>query len=540
MHVPIIIGVTGHRNIRNEDIDSLKEKVTQQLLSLQQRCPDTPLIMLNSLAEGADQLCAEIALNLNISLMVPLPFALDLYRKDFSGEDLIRFERQCLQAKDIFVVPPVETPIEPTRDFGYRQAGLYIINHCHMLLALWDGTPGDLTGCGTATLVEIMLQGSFRKNDYLLSANDSPIIHLVTPRENESLPHHQLTINIIEPQKDALNELLIATNDFNKDNKNIIGHTYPLTDMSLDGVSERLHNAYQASDRCSNIYQKRYLKAMRQLSWSGVLLVISFLLYDEAESNIFLITYGTLILLSMAIYLKSKKEHVHIKYLEYRALAETLRVQFYLSLFGISENISDHFTWTQKKSNVWIRKAVTSLLIGKPPKQTLAEQELKSLWIDEQLSYHKKALIKNQQQAQLNQRMTKLLLFFSITLFVLVLIIEFAFPTIATLVIPIDPLHQILMFHPEQDIILRGILKIILGTISAITLFLSNYYGKLSLDRKIADHKKMIDQYQNVQPLFSHQQKSAENLFIALAKEEILENGSWLSYCKDNELTVNL
>ncbi len=540
MNIPMIIGVTGHRNIRREDNEILKELVIQQLTQLQSVCPDTPLIMLNSLAEGADQLCAEIALNLNIPLVVPLPFSLNHYRKDFSEEALSELNRQCSLAKEIFVVQPSESPMETTNDYGYRQAGLYIVKHCHVLLALWDGKPGDLSGCGTATFANMMLRGSFLKHGHIASVNDSTIIHIITPRQNEPLPNNELTVKIIEPQKDALKELLSATNEFNIDSKNTSNGTYPLIEIPLNGVSERLHTAYQHSDQSSNTYQKRYLKAMRQLSWCGVFLVISFLLYDEAESNIFLIMYGFLILLSLMIYLKSKKDQVHIKYLEYRALAETLRVQFYLSLFGIQENITDHFTWTQKKSNTWIRKAVTSLLIGEPPKRVLTAQELKSLWIDDQLSYHKKALIKNQQRARLNQRMTKLMLFYSITLFVLILIIEFLFPAIATIVIPIDPLHRILLFHPEQDIIIRGILKIILGTISAITLFLSNYYGKLSLNRKISDHQKMIDQYQKIQPLFTDNQQSTESLFIALAKEEILENGSWLSYCKDNELTVNL
>jgi hypothetical protein len=540
MNIPLIIGVTGHRNIRQEDHKTLKEKVRQQLLFLKQRCPETQLIMLNSLAQGADQLCAEIALELNIALIVPLPFSLDRYREDFSDEALLQLNRLCSLAKEVFVVQPLESPIEPTNDFNYRQAGLYIIRHCHILLACWDGKGGDLMGCGSASLVEMIKQGSYIAHGQLSSHNDSPIIHIVTQRQNEPPLENAFAINIIEPFTDALSELLTSTNDTNKDIRNNQGTTYPLVETPLEGISERLHNAYQQSDRCSNTYQRRYLKAMRQLSWCGVFLVISFLLYDEAESNIFLITYGLLILLSLTIYLKSKKDQVHIKYLEYRALAETLRVQFYLSMFGIGENITEHFTWTQKKSNTWIRKAVTSLLIGNSSKQVLSARELKSLWIDDQLSYHKKALIKHQQQDRLNQRMTKLLLFYSITLFILVLIIEFFFPTIATIIIPIDPLHRILLFHPEQDIIVRGVLKILLGTISAITLFLSNYYGKLSLNRKISDHLKMIDQYEKIQPLFNENLKNAEELLLALAKEEILENGSWLSYCKDNELTINL
>ena len=62
--IPLTVGVTGHRVIRPEDRPVLLAGVKQELERLRERYPHSPIVMLNSLADGADQLCAEAALSL--------------------------------------------------------------------------------------------------------------------------------------------------------------------------------------------------------------------------------------------------------------------------------------------------------------------------------------------------------------------------------------------------------------------------------------------------------------------------------------------
>ena len=94
--------------------------------------------------------------------------------------------------------------------------------------------------------------------------------------------------------------------------------------------------------------------------------------------------------------------------------------------------------------------------------------------------------------------------------------------------------------HEGQEIMLRGVFKILLGIFSAVTLFLANYYGKLFLNRKLSDHKKMANLYKIAQKKWGDPCISKEKLLFELAKEEIIENGIWLSYCRDNAPSVNL
>ena len=60
--LPIMVAVTGHRDLVPEDIPQIREQVIKTLQEIRERCGDgAPVIMLNAFAEGADLLCADVA-----------------------------------------------------------------------------------------------------------------------------------------------------------------------------------------------------------------------------------------------------------------------------------------------------------------------------------------------------------------------------------------------------------------------------------------------------------------------------------------------
>ena len=79
----------------------------------------------------------------------------------------------------------------------------------------------------------------------------------------------------------------------------------------------------------------------------------------------------------------------------------------------------------------------------------------------------------------------------------------------------------------------RTALKILLGVISAATLFIGNYYGRLSLGRKKADHEKMARFYQKMSEQLQRRGQ-IDPLLELIAREELIENGNWCSYQRDN------
>ena len=544
--IPIVVGVTGHRFLHPDQIPIIKEKVRQQLQKLIVNYAHSPVVMINSLAEGADQLCAEVALELGIPLIAPLPLAQKDYETDFSNEARTVFYDQCSKAAELFVVSPFEEYEEITRDFCYRQAGIYLAKHCHVLLALWNGSEPKPGGCGTAEVVDMKLNATYTEKDSNnFKTNDgAAVMHFLSIRNTDDVTQKEITVSLLENVPGALDAVLTKTENFNQLSKTgQFNNQYPLIAQNILEESgqnnQRLHTLYQHSDQLSVSFRDKYIASIKWLSFFGVSLVVVFLLYDELESNIFLYLYWLVLLISGIVLSNIKKNQWHEKYLESRALAESLRVQFYLRVSGINHCVSDDFTWSQKKEVVWVERAMDALTAFPNITLSFPEENIKTEWITDQYNYHRTKADSTGKQHIINDRISSAMLYTSLLTFAVIFILEISSPDI--LAMPVFPewVNRILLVHAGQQFIIRGIFKIALGLFAAVTLFLSNYYGKLSLDHKCSDHKKLAGLYQTALTKWDIQHLDKKKLLLDLAREEITENGVWLAYNRDNRPTLD-
>ena len=181
-----------------------------------------------------------------------------------------------------------------------------------------------------------------------------------------------VTVSLIENEPGSLREVLRTTDTFNRDAAMLTGSSengnellpeeFFRDNVKLQCLSELYHKANSLSLR----FQKQYLRTISYFSVFGVLLVLSFLLYDVLESDIFLLCYGLLIIIYFLAFMSARKSKAHTYYLQYRVLSEAMRVQFYLSATGSNENIGNSFTWTQKQDSTWVKEAVSATLVGVP------------------------------------------------------------------------------------------------------------------------------------------------------------------------------
>lgn len=204
MKIPIVIGVTGHRDLRQQDIPILRQMVRAELEKLKNGYPHSELVMLNSLASGADSLCAEEALPLGFRLVCPLPLPVEEYRKDFDEAEIRVFERLLSSAESVFVAPDLE-PERPDRDFRYRQAGLFVASHCHVLLSLWDGSAAKPDGCGTAEIVAFKLDGC-RTAAMPLSTDAGAVLQIVTPRMKNAV-NPEISVRLWEKEPGQIHDM---------------------------------------------------------------------------------------------------------------------------------------------------------------------------------------------------------------------------------------------------------------------------------------------------------------------------------------------
>ncbi len=144
-------GVVGHRNLKNKN--AISTGVALALDRLDDRVPEGVLVLLSSLAEGADRLVVRLALTRpRVSkLITVLPMPESHYITDFPNiESREEFTMLKHRASEVIVLTP--QPGTP-RGEAYAAAGLYILDHCDVLLAVWDGLPARGRG-GTGEIVE--------------------------------------------------------------------------------------------------------------------------------------------------------------------------------------------------------------------------------------------------------------------------------------------------------------------------------------------------------------------------------------------------
>jgi len=137
----LTIGVTGHRDLLADEIPALKEKVQDFFLQLKSDYPDLDLQLMTPLAEGSDRLVADVASEMGIKLIVPLPMPQTEYEQDFSSRDAVEAFRDSLDSARVIhlrTLPEAQGRAVTTedRDRQYAQLGVFISNHSQILLAL--------------------------------------------------------------------------------------------------------------------------------------------------------------------------------------------------------------------------------------------------------------------------------------------------------------------------------------------------------------------------------------------------------------------
>ena len=398
--LPMVIGITGHRDLRPNEIPQIREKVRELFLDLQERFPWRKLRLLSPLAEGADRLVANVAMELGVELSVVMPMPRGIYHTEFSSEESIdEFDRLYGQANDVFDLPiarngTIESISQPgrARDLQYAQMGVFLSAHCHILLALWDGKTSGQLG-GTAQVVrfhhdDIMPGYTTRTvgtQQMLIDDESDLIYHIVCSRQGpdgapakdyEPLECAWYTKDRHKPRQRELpsqHELIFSrSSEFSEDSirfrDRIESECYPLLDdkdaARLPRGVGRINHVFCMADWLAIHYQKLTMRILKLTHILAFLMGFMFILFSDLRTQeIYMVGFLLFFALSAAATAATKRKGWHRKYLDYRTLAEGLRVQFYLSVAGItgdteSKFTHDNFLQTQDPELGWIRNVM--------------------------------------------------------------------------------------------------------------------------------------------------------------------------------------
>lgn len=192
------VGVTGHRQsrlapdqlarIKNQiqtvlDDVSAAVKFAHEQFARDYATSEALLYFVSALADGADTLAAQEALQRGWRLLAPLPFSKEEYARDFSPADSRDFESLLASAHSV-------TELDGSRaspgqeEYAYMQAGVVTVDQSDILIAVWDGEEARGLG-GTAMIKEEALSAGKPVIWINANANTPPVL---LDRDNKERP----------------------------------------------------------------------------------------------------------------------------------------------------------------------------------------------------------------------------------------------------------------------------------------------------------------------------------------------------------------
>ncbi len=356
--VPLVIGVVGHRDVPREDEGALREQFASALARLQREHPFTPLLVLTALAAGADILAAEEAVERGVAVMAYLPFAVERYEQDFSPPERGRFTKILQKCWKVSVAGSMGNAED-----GYVAAASYIAYHSQILIAFWDGKPGQGPG-GTSHAVAMRTMGisNVQRSAIVPYVPDiGPVYHIVTPREGQPRPADAFTVREIHPRRFSSDRR--GERDFRAAIGRLDTYNRDIQRAAQSHI-EGLADLMKITDEAANRLQHESVLFMRFIYAFGFIAGAAQIV--ELGPAGVAIKAG-LLFVAFAFFAFARKNDYENRYQDYRALAEGLRVQQAWRCAGLRDRVVDASYLRMQQSELqWIRLALraASLIFG--------------------------------------------------------------------------------------------------------------------------------------------------------------------------------
>ncbi len=392
--IPLVIGVTGHRDLVEQEVDRLERCVVDLISGLQRRFPHTPIRIMSALAEGADRLAARAALESGVELQVVLPMPAQEYKKDFgSAESRAEFDALCEQAEVLTLTAPAGASdtgkfTDQARNLCYANVGMFISAHCHILLAIWDGVYTDNLG-GTSQVVYFHhydrlpgLSESVPRSSLFLTDDESDLVyHISCSRQvahEAAVPPLQQRWYTTAPDAPASNDMperyinvFRRGDEYNGDIRRLLRNgdvsesaEVEAPDIPRRAAAERIRAAFDVADPLANHFQKRVTITLAGIYSLAVFAGLAFIMYSELTGfDLLIYPFLAFLLLNIVLATLAKRREWHRKYLDYRVLAEGLRVQYYRAIASIlaeghTKFAYDNFLRQRDMELGWIRNVM--------------------------------------------------------------------------------------------------------------------------------------------------------------------------------------
>jgi hypothetical protein len=378
---PFYVGVSGFSDLAEVDVPRVRKALAAFFQIVRAHIPDTQFKVLLGMTASGDLRVAELALELDIAVEAVLPLPIADLVADFDEANQ-RLLKTLLAHQNLHCV---ELP-RPANGTGgnvltfpdanaaaYRNLIEILINKSNLLLAVWDGRMSSRPEGAAVAVVRYLgirsdessqaLHLEFATLDPDINT-DSPFVYWI-PIESEgkdarvaglrpsfltALGDTILTLGAELPQ--ALRQRLQDFNDYNRDfcrtqaeirtssGSTLLGEVP--SDLLLDDRPRlaQIDSEYVKADWLALYYQRRSDGLFGLFGAFAFVLGCIYLAYDKlGENQLLLAVYLVILLGSLALYRLLYSKVWFFKHLRYRALAETMRVKFYLCFAGVGRSL---------------------------------------------------------------------------------------------------------------------------------------------------------------------------------------------------------
>lgn len=314
-------------------------------------------------------------------------------------------------------------------------------------------------------------------------------------------------------------EIFRNMDDYNRDAVGLgePGVEYPLLPAEaarLQSVSIQATNRrFEVADALAKRYQRRayWTFAISLLVGACAALLIQLYALLGARPQWLVIAYGSLLGIVVVLYIVIRKGRFNDKHLDYRALAEGLRVDFFWRVSGLRKVVAELYLRKQRSELDWIRQALRAwnipARIALEVETPLSKAQLELVWthwVVDQARFFVKACNRDTRWHRWLDMISKGAFLAGLTMALVKLLLE-----------PDNPLLMVMTFA----LLLAGFLHIY-GRNMAYSEHARQYLRMTKLfDKGMSQIRQLLDE---------GNLSAAQSIVTDLGQEALMENGDWL------------
>ena len=378
---PFVIGLIGHRELSEHELPRLQREFDTYIEELLNVLKNTPILVLTSIAEGADRFAHNSKFRDQMKICAVLPMRKEAYAKDFkTKQSLESFHTTLHESEYVFVLEGSAGQSWTTsnrRNRAYAACGRWISDKSNALFVVWDGRNSRGVG-GTSDSVNYR-QNSLSVPAHLLRGGLS-ITHVFasnsgsTVRDNCDCGGH----SGMSPRDQ---HVLLEFDRLN----------YHLRNSEVLEIDSSLELDFQIFDQEAISLQKMFSKRTKLVLVLGVLFMNLSSFHIDQLKFLTLAPVVVVLLITLVAWKRLTSSRIKSAYETFRLMAEILRVQIWWRSCGIKEDVLSQipeFREIESSARLFIANTfLSNELEGEPKLRQRRTSESPKMWIIDQIAY---------------------------------------------------------------------------------------------------------------------------------------------------------